>query len=97
MDLSLYVGSSQPRIDEQVKIDLNEREEICFKWQGSCIGVTKLAHSLLDLVIDNSLRVGQNDFEANEGKSAFMRQSRCFVASGFAYLMVNKMETDRSA
>lgn len=55
LDLSLYVGSSQPRIDEQVKIDLNESEEVCFKWQGSCIGVTKLAHALLDLVIDNSL------------------------------------------
>ena len=56
LDLSLYVGtSSQPRIDDQVKIDLNESEEVCFKWQGSCIGVTKLAQALLDLVIEHSL------------------------------------------
>jgi hypothetical protein len=55
LDLSLYVASIHPQIDEQVRIDLNESEEACFKWQGSCIGAIKLAHALLDLVIDNSV------------------------------------------
>ncbi|HSE16300.1 MAG TPA: hypothetical protein VLB46_04565 [Pyrinomonadaceae bacterium] len=55
LDLSFYVASSHPQIDELVKIDLNESEEVCFKWQGSCIGAIKLAHALLDLVIDHSL------------------------------------------
>src|SRR5690349_7813392 len=55
LDLSLYVASSHPEIDEQVKIDLNESEDVIFKWQGSCIGAIKLAHALLDLVINHSL------------------------------------------
>lgn len=55
LDLSLYVASTHPKIDDLVKIDLNESEEVCFKWQGSCIGAIKLAHALLDLVIENSL------------------------------------------
>lgn len=55
LDLSLYVASSHPQIDDLVKIDLNESEEACFKWQGSYIGATNLAHALLDLVIENSL------------------------------------------
>jgi len=42
---------AREQIDDLVKIDLNEGEEACFKWQGECIGAIKLAHALLDLVI----------------------------------------------
>jgi hypothetical protein len=40
-DWSLY-GKLSPADDDQVKIDLNETEEACFKWQRSCIGAVKL-------------------------------------------------------
>jgi|KBSSwiStaDraftv2_1062776.scaffolds.fasta_scaffold4725322_2 hypothetical protein len=39
---ALYYGKVLPareQIDDLVKIDLNESEEACFKWQGECIGL----------------------------------------------------------
>ena len=57
LTLALYVGaSSQPRIEGQVQLDLNEDEEVRYRWDGRPISVTKLAQLLLDLAIDNSLQ-----------------------------------------
>ena len=56
LHLELYVGqSSQPRIEETVKLDLNEDQEVRYFWEGRPISVTGLAQILLDLVIENSL------------------------------------------
>jgi hypothetical protein len=56
LQLELYVGSSsQPRIEGQVALDLNEDEEVRYTWEGRPISVTKLAQILLDLVVENSL------------------------------------------